>query len=212
MTTAVGNKVANAAKFLLAVLAMITGVTKNFTAKMTLTVGGQSMTQAAILAQLASIKGLFDAVTAAKNAAAAAVTAKNAGLQQAKQFMADLKKAVEAQFGSNSPQLLDFGISLPKPRPPRTAAEKAASAGLAVQTRAVRQTMGKVQKEDVTVSGKPGVVIVGPSGTPLVGVAQGAPIPPTPVPVPAGSSTAAATPAPAGSAAPATPATGGTGK
>jgi hypothetical protein len=232
MTTTVGTKVDSAAKFLSLVAAMIAGLTKDLTAKMSLTVGGQSMTQAAILAQLAAIQTLFANAVAAKNASLNAVNAKNAGLQAAKQFMADLKKAVESQFGSNSPQLTDFGISLPKPKATRTAAEKAASSGLALQTRAVRGTKGKVQKADVTVAGKPGVVIVGPTGVPLAGVSQGAPIPPAPlpgaggtapaaisapvstplaVPAAAGSGTPASAPAQAASSTPGTPVTGGSG-
>ncbi len=200
MTVATGTKVTDKKTFLAAVLAMIAGVTKDLTAKMSLTVGGVVMTQAAILAKLASIQALFDNITAAKNSMTTAVAAKNAGAQAAKQFMADLKKAVEGQFGSAGAQLPDFGIALPKPKATRTSAEKAASAGLATQTRAVRGTKGKAQKAEITVTGKPGVVIVGPTGVPLVGVTKGAPTPPAVVPV-AGSSAPSSTP----SAAPATP-------
>jgi ATP-dependent protease HslVU (ClpYQ) ATPase subunit len=189
---------------------MIAGLTKDLTAKMTLMVGGTSMTQTAILAQLATIQALFANATAAKNASVAAVNAKNAGIQAAKQFMTSLTKAVEMQFGENNPQLTDFGLTLPKAKAVRTAAEKAASSGLALQTRAVRGTMGKKQKLDVTVTGKPGVVIVGPTGVPLAGVSQGAPIAPAPLPA-AGGSTSAASSASDGST-PAVASTGVAGK
>jgi hypothetical protein len=159
-------------------LSCFSGVTKDLTAKMSLTVGGVVMNQAAILAKLAGIQALFDNVTAAKNSALAAVAAKNAGLQAAKQFMTDLKKSVEAQFGSANPQLLDFGITLPKPKAARSSVQMAASTGLATQTREVRGTKSKKQRAKVTVAGTPGVVIVGPTGVPLAGVTKGAPIPP----------------------------------
>ena len=183
MTTAVGPKVGSSKTFLASVVAMIAGITKDVPAKTSLTVGGNSMTQAQILAQLASIKALFDAITAAKNTVTTAVAAKNAGSLAAKQFMADLKKSVEAQFGSSSAELPDFGIALPKPKAARTAAQKAASAAKAEQTRLARGTMGKAQKAAVTVTGAPGVVVVGPDGEPLVGVTKGGPTAPAPIPV-----------------------------
>ena len=193
--------------------------------RLSLTVGGVVMTQVQILAKLAGIQALFDNITAAKNSMTTAVAAKNAGAQAAKQFMTDLKKAVEGQFGSTGAQLPDFGIALPKPKAARTSAEKAASAGLAVQTRAVRGTKGKNQKAEITTTGKPGVVIVGPTGVPLAGVTQGAPTPPAVVP-PTGGSTPSSTPttasaapgststppagtAPAGSSTPGSSTTGG---
>jgi hypothetical protein len=215
MATATGPKVQSAAKFLASVAAMIAGFTKDFTAKMSLLVGGQSMTQVQILAQLASIQALWSAVTTAKNQMTTAVAAKDAGSKAAKQFMADLKKAVEGQFGSSGPQLPDFGIALPKPKAPRTAAEKAASAGLAAQTKTVRGTKTKAAKAKITLTGKPGVVIVGPTGVPLAGVTLGAPTPPAVVPTdgsstpsstPAAASAPASTPAPASAPAGNTPA------
>ncbi len=192
MTITVGTKVQNKVTFLAKILAMIAGLTKDLTAKMSLMVAGASMTQAQILAKLAAIQKLFDDVDAAKGALQVAVAAKNVGAQDAKQFMADLKKAVEVQFGSHSPLLPDFGIALPKPAAARSSAQKAASAGLAAQTRKVRGTnKGKVQRSEITVAGKPGVVVVGPTGAPLAGVSLGAPVAPAPVPVEASSSTPA---------------------
>lgn len=182
MPIEVGSSVSNKKTFLAAVMAMIAGITKDFTARMSLMVGGTSMTQAAILAKLGSIEQLWEQITTTKNAYTAAVKAKDAQSQDAKQFMADLKKAVEVQFGSKSPQLLDFGIALPKPKAARTSAQKAASAGVATQTRKVRGTMSKKAKEQITVSGVPGVVVVGPDGLPLQGVTKGGPIAPVPVP------------------------------
>jgi hypothetical protein len=198
MPTAVGSKVTSKKTFVASVTAMIAGITKDLTTTMSLTVGGTSMTRAQILTQLNSILALFNAITNARNQLTSAVAAKNAGGQAAKQFMVDLKKAVEAQFGSSSAELQDFGIPLPKPKATRTSAEKAASAGLAKQTRLARGTKGKVQKADITVAGKPCVVVVGPDGQPLAGVTGTGPTPPAVIPG-AGSSTPAATPAPASS-------------
>ncbi len=205
MSVPVGNRIQSTAKFLASLVAMVSGITKNFTAKMSLTVGGVVMTQAAILAKLAGIQGMFDAVTKAKNAAAAAVKAKDDGLQDARQFLADLRKAIEAQFGSASPLLPDFGIPLPKPHKSPSAAEKATSTGLRMQTRKAHGIMGKKQRAAITVGGRPGVQLLGPDGKPMAGVETlGAPVPPAPIPG-AGTTPAAGT-APAGSTAAGTPA------
>ena len=203
MPVEVGKKIQSKVQFLASVIAMIAGITKNLTAKMSLTVGGLAMTQAAILAKLAGIQGLFDAITAAKNALTTAVKAKDDGLQDAKQFMADLKKAIESQFGSKSPLLPDFGISLPKPRAPRKATAVAASVGLMVQTRKAHGIMGKKQRAAITVAGTPGVQLLGPDGKPLPGTeGVGAPVPPAPIPgaesAPADASAGSTSPAPAG--------------
>ena len=179
MTVAIGTKIKSKGKFLGTVLALVSGVTKDLTAAMSLTVGGVLMTRAAILAKLAGIQALFDDVATTHNAWQAAVKRKDDGAEEGKQFVADLKKAVESQFGPRSARLLDFGLSLPKARAPRTAAEKATSAGLGQQTRKVRGSKGKKQRLAVTVVGKPGVQLLGPDGKPLAGVeGLGAPVAP----------------------------------
>jgi hypothetical protein len=96
-----------------------------------------------------------------------------------------------------------------------SAETKAVAVGLARETRAARGPTGKARAA-ITTQGKPGLVLVNPSGQPIPGPLAG-PIPPgsgTPaavnlVPGSDGSSPAV-TPTPAGStAAPSTPSTGG---
>ena len=179
MAVEVGRTIQSKTRFVATILAMIAGLENDLTAAMSLTVGGVVMPQAAILARLAAITGLFDAVTTTHNAWRAAVAAKDDGLQPAKQFMADLKKAIESRFGSHDARLPDFGIALPKARATQTTAEKAVAAGLRQQTRQVRGTKGKQQRLLVTVAGKPGLQLLGPDGKPLAGVEDlGAPVPP----------------------------------
>ena len=104
--------------------------------------------------------------------------------------------SIKGQFGAGSPQLVDFGITPKKARPPRTAAEKAVSSALATQTRTVRGPTSKKARAAVTTQGKPGLVLVSATGTPIPGGIAG--------PTPPGSGTAvdaAASLAPVGSSA-----------
>ena len=178
MAVEVGTKVRSAAEFLKFMDGMKGGVRRNVAATTSVTIAGSPMSQKAILAELSAIDALFANVEAARHALAAAIKAKDDGLRHAKQFGSELKKGLEVHFGTTSPLLLDFGLSPPTKAAPRTAAQKAASAGLGLQTRHVRGTRGRQQNAAITLGGRPGVVIVGPTGEPLVGVDQGAPIPP----------------------------------
>jgi hypothetical protein len=54
------------------------------------------------------------------------------------------------QYGANANAVLnDFGMEAPKPKGPKTVATKAVAAQKRDATRAVRHTMGKVQKKSV---------------------------------------------------------------
>jgi hypothetical protein len=172
-------------------------MTKNFTAKNSLLVGGSTLTQVQILAQLAALATLIGNVADTKSAWSAAVAAMNSGDVAGSEFTANLIAAIKQAFGKGSPLLASFGIATPKPKTALTAVQKAVATALAANTRAVRGTKSEKQKLAITTSGKPGVTVVGPSGEPLLTVgpvAPGSSEPPT-VTVGAAAGGAASTPA-----------------
>lgn len=68
----------------------------------------------------------------------------------------------------DSPLLMDFGMKPASAKAkPRTASEKAVAAALAKQTKAVRGPTGKNERAATTAAGKPGLVLVSASGTPM---------------------------------------------
>ncbi len=91
----------------------------------------------------------------------------SAALPAVKTFIEGLDAAIKAQLGIRSPLLADFGIGVPAAKTPRTAAQKAVSAALMKQTKEVRGIIGSKQRAAITVSGSPGLVVVGPDGAPL---------------------------------------------
>ncbi len=153
--------------------AMIAGFTKDFTAKMSLTVEGSAMGQPAILTQLGGIKTLLTNVDATRKALTAAVAAKKAGTPDAMTFLANLETALKAQFGSRNPVLQDFGIALPKTKAKPTAEQQAISVAARRQTRQARGTKGKKQALEIVAQGKPGLVLVTATGQPVPGALAG---------------------------------------
>ncbi len=98
-------------------------------------------------------------------------------LPGARLFLEALEAALKAQFGVRNPQLLDFGIGIPKPKVQRTAEEKAISAAKARQTRAAHGILGKNQRAALSVGGSPGLTLVSPTGEAAPGVVT-RPVPP----------------------------------
>ena len=156
---------------------MVAGFTKDFTSRMSLTIGGVSMTQPQILARLADIAGLFKNVTTAKSAYEVAVAAKSSGLPLARLFMTNLDQALRQNYGKESPVLPDFGLSLPKARRVRTPQEKVISTAHAKETRKLHNILGAQQRAKITVEGKPGLVLLDANGQPIEGALTG-PTPP----------------------------------
>jgi hypothetical protein len=173
---------------------LIAGMTKNFTAKNSLFVGGSSMTQVQILAQLGAEVTLAGNVTDTKNAWSAAVAAEKSGEAANLKFNANLIAAIKQAFGPDSPLLASFGIATPKPKAALTAVEKAVSTALAANTRVVRGTKSAKQKQAITTTGKPGLTVVGPSGQPLLTVGPVSPGSSEPATVTVGSAAAGSTP------------------
>ncbi len=154
---------------------LIAGINKNFTAKNSVTVDGQSMTQAQLLAQLGTLVTLAGNVTDTKAPWTAAVAAWKAALPGGEEFVSELITALKSTLGKNSPLLASFGIATPKPKAARTAVAKAVSSALSKNTRVVRGTKGPKARLEVTTAGKPGLVVVSPSGEPLLTVGPVAP-------------------------------------
>jgi hypothetical protein len=193
---------------------MDAGVLKDIPAKSTLSINGVVMTGAQIDAKLKGYIATIQAADAAKQQAAAAVTARVNMTVEGRDFYQQLKKAVIASFGAQSPQLDDFGLAPAKAKAPKTSAEKAITAAKAKLTRDARGTGSKKQKAAINPNQGTPAVAIGPNAEP---VAIGAIVvnPGTPVAssstAPAGSTTAASSttatsasaPAPAGSGGPA---------
>ncbi len=186
---------------------MDAGVQKDIPAKSTWSINGVEMTGAQIDAKLKGYIATIQAADAAKQQAKAAVTARVNMTVEGRDFFQQLKKAVIASFGAQSPQLDDFGLAPAKAKTPKTTAQKAIAAAKAKLTRAARGTGGKKQKAAIDPNQGTPAVAIGPNAVP---VAIGANVvnPGTPV---ASSSTAASSttatsssaPAPAGSGGPA---------
>ena len=158
------------------------------------------MTAAQINAKLGTADTLYGAVTAARTVLKTAQAAWEAALPGLRLFIKNYEAALRAEFGVNSPQLLDFGMkpSTGKAKP-RTAAEKAVSAALAKNTKAVRGPTGKNLRAATTTQGKPGLVLVSSTGTPILNGIDGGPIPPgTSTPVDAAANLAPLSSSPSG--------------
>ncbi len=159
------------------IAALMAGTTKDIVGKATINVEGTAMTVAQINATLGAAAPLYAAVVTARTEAKTALTAWEAALPALKKFIAAYVLAVKNQFGAGNPQLADFGINPKKAPAKRTAAEKAVSAALARQTKAVRGPTTAKARAKITTQGSPGLVLVSPDGTPIPGGVRG-PTPP----------------------------------
>jgi hypothetical protein len=158
------------------------GMNQNFTPKNSLMVAGTSMTQAQILAQIAAVYLLDTNVINSKNSWQANVAANRTGKPAATKWVAALVTAIKSALGESSPLLASFGIAAPKTKVARTAIQKAVTDALSKNTRVARGTKGAKQKAAITTTGKPGVVVVGVDGQPLLSVSPvqpGSGAPPT---------------------------------
>ncbi|MHB1844169.1 MAG: hypothetical protein ACYCWW_04960 [Deltaproteobacteria bacterium] len=149
------------------------GTKQNIVGKATVKVAGVPMTAAQILAKLQAVDGSYASVNGARVTLATAMAAWKAQLPDARAFVSEYVAALKAEFGTKNPILQSFGLSPAKPKPPRTAAEKAVSAAMGSRTRTARGTKGPKQKAKITSEGRPGLVLVSPTGEPLEGNVPG---------------------------------------
>jgi len=192
---------------------MDAGVLKDIPAKSSLMLNGKAMTGAQIDTQIQQYLATIQAADAAKSQYQTALVARRNEAVEARDFYLQCKKAIVAFLGSQSPQLVDFGLTPAKTKAPKTSAQLAVTAAKRAQTRAARGTKGKKQKAAI----QPGVatpaVMVNPDGNPVVipGTAQDAQLPTVNGTVAASSTQASGTQQPsAGVSAPVVPAGSGT--
>jgi len=129
--------------------ARITGTQKHYSALPSVLVESVAYTPAQIEGiYQADLAGMASVSAAELAVADARAKAKPAALAR-QQFDRGYKRTIEGAYG-NAPAILgDFGIAITIPKVP-TAAEKAAASAKAKATRALRHTMGKVQKAKLT--------------------------------------------------------------
>jgi hypothetical protein len=133
---------------------LVNGINMDIPADSPINVVGTPMTQAQLLAILQPVLAAFTTITTAENSVKQARLSLAALLPQAQLFVANLKKALIAQFGMGSPLLADFGVKDGATRKKPTTAVAAATAVKASATRVLRNTKGKVEKLAVKFTGQ----------------------------------------------------------
>ena len=187
------SKTQNPSALILKVMKFVTGTQKDLVGKMTVLVAGVAMTSAQLVARLQAILAAYQAVADARKALDTALTAWQAQLPDAREFLAEFTIGLKAAFGSRSPQLQDFGIQPKKAAPQRSAADKALAAQKGQDTKTVKGTgRGKRQLKALTVAGSAGIQVVAADGTP--GPILKAPVAPAKLPGGATPATGSGTP------------------
>jgi hypothetical protein len=124
------------------------GIDKHITGNVTL--GGVAYPPGGLKAVFAAAITAINAAEALRKQWTDAVLAAHQAQALAETLYELLRNFVIAQFGKQANAVLgDFGMPVPKPKAPRTAAEKAASAAKSKATREMRGTLGKKQKQKV---------------------------------------------------------------
>ena len=158
-----------------AIQQLVFGTSKDLPAGGNLTVAGQPVSQAQILAILQPALDAFTAIDDAEKVVKQQRLSLSALLPQVRQFMANLKDALIAQFGRGNPILKDFGIKDGTTRRKTKVVAKAAAQVKGQQTRELRNTQGKVEKLAVKFTGQVSPPSAVKLGTPGGGPAGGSP-------------------------------------
>jgi hypothetical protein len=126
------------------------------------------------------------AVETARAATQVALDADEAAAPPLLALIGDYTKFIRSTFGTAADALADFDLTPPKPRAPRTAAEKAITAAKVKATRAARGTTSAKQKKSVKGSITATLVVtpVTPAPAPAP-VTEAAPAAAGPAPTPA---------------------------
>jgi type I site-specific restriction endonuclease len=127
----------------------IAGVQKHFATTPTLVLDGTPTTPKDVIATLQGAIDAIDTAAAAEKAFHDTVTAQRAAISTGNALLKALKMLVQNQLGSPQGALGDFGFTTRARQTPNEATKAAAVAKRAA-TRAVRHTMGKRQKANVT--------------------------------------------------------------
>jgi hypothetical protein len=129
---------------------------------------GVTMTVAQIEAKLQAIASVLAAVDTAREMLKEAVLARNSEAVADHAWVAALIQALKVQIGPSSTSVLAaFGIAPAKARAPLSGPERTIAAAKAAATRALRGTVSKKQKEQITLGGQSTVQVLGPNGQPL---------------------------------------------
>jgi hypothetical protein len=124
------------------------GIEKRITGSTT--IGGVVYTPAALAAVFVDANAAIDKAEALHKEWQDQVAAARAAVKTATAVFLLLRSYLLGQYGANAKAVLnDFGMEAPKPRGPKTVATKAVAVQKRDATRAVRHTMGKVQKKNV---------------------------------------------------------------
>jgi|SRR5579871_3189745 len=144
----------------------------------TLEIGG-ALSPAEASAKAKSYLDLLHEVEVARADYQAKLQARNASIPDAKAFVANAKTGLVAVLGSDSPDLVLFGLNPKKPSRTLTPEERLARAAKLRQTRKLRGTLGKRQKAAVKATVDPTIDVSfpstpGPTPPPGTGSASGA--------------------------------------
>jgi hypothetical protein len=115
-------------------------------------IGAAPMSQSDIVTELTTGLSAYGAVDAQTTALKTTRAQLQASLPALRTFCEQLKNALVAFFGSNSPELANFGIT-PKSTKVQTLEQKIARVALGQQTRALRGTKGPKEKAAVKARG-----------------------------------------------------------
>jgi hypothetical protein len=112
----------------------------------TMTSGGGTLEQSAVLGQLQAYLGVFTTLDAQTTSLKETRAQLEATQVEARQYYDGLKLAVTSYFGANSPQLAQFGFTPRKARKALTSTQLAVKAAKAQATRVMRGTTSKKAK------------------------------------------------------------------
>jgi hypothetical protein len=117
------------------------------------TIGGQVVVKSDLVAGLMQISSAYQAIDAAVMTVKGARVSLSGQLPGFQKQYAGIRDALVAFMGRGNPQLAQLGIKVSKGSTPLTPAQKVARAAKALKTRALRHTMGSVQKAAVQYTG-----------------------------------------------------------
>jgi len=132
---------------------MIAGIQAVVPEGSSVAVGGVVLAKADLVNELMQISSAYQAIDAGVMAARAARSQLSAQLPGFHKQYTGIKDAILALLGRGNPQLAQFGITTSNGSKPLTPAQKVVRAAKSLKTRALRHTMGKVQKAAVQYTG-----------------------------------------------------------
>lgn len=129
---------------------LVVGVSKHFSNATSLAFGSATYPPAEVNQRLQTLVNLRTGVTNARSVLQAQLATERAQAPALQGFVTLLVSYVRATYGQSPDVLADFGLQPKKVVKPATAETKAAAVVKRESTRKARQTMGKVQKQEVT--------------------------------------------------------------